>query len=80
MDALQALEEQGRRQEIKVGFTHFKGLPGEKLEPHLLTANDWLENNRIPEHEKPHDLGNTLVNVAQNWYDDIVVPVDRNAM
>ena len=58
----------------------FKGLPGEKPDLHFLKASDWLENNRSPEHEKYHDFMYTIDDVAQGWYDDIVVLVYWNAL
>ena len=77
---LPSLGAQGKRPDEKVSLFIFKGQPGEKPEPDLLKANDWLDNNRTLEHEKSYDFKNPLDDVAWEWYDDIVVPADWNAI
>ena len=54
----------------------FKGLRGEKPDPHLLKANDFLGNNITPGHQKSYNFVYTLAHVAREWHENIFLPAD----
>ena len=78
--ALQVLEAEGRRPDKKMNPPIFKVLPGKKPDPSLFKANDWLDNDRTSENEKSHDCRYTWHDVAQEGYDDIIMPAYWNTL
>ena len=75
-----ALSAQRRRPNKKASPPISKGLPGDKPDPHLFKENNWLKNNRTPDHEKSYNFIYTLDDVAGEWFDDIAVSTGCNAI
>ena len=60
---------------VKIPPPIFKGLPGERLEAHLLRANDWIDTYNILPVNKPTNFKHTLDHLAREWYDSLTFPI-----
>ena len=63
---------------VKISPPIFKGLPGERPEAHLLTANDWMDTYNILPVNKPANFKHTLDHLAREWYDSLTFPIAWN--
>ena len=65
---------------MKMDPPTFKGTPGENPEPHILSAHDWLELSNIPPHQRVDKFKLTLAGKARQWFDEIPVPINWDAL
>ena len=63
---------------VKISPPIFKGLPGERIEAHLLRANDWIDTYNILPVNKPANFKHTLDHLAREWYDSLTFPIVWN--
>ena len=63
---------------VKISPPFFKGLPGERLEAHLMRANDWVETYNILPVNKPTNFKHTLNHLVREWYDSLTFPIAWN--
>ena len=63
---------------VKIPPPIFKGLPGERLEAHLMRANEWMDTYNILPVNKPKNFKHTLNHLAREWYDSLTFPIAWN--
>ena len=66
-----SVRDQGARQSIKVNCPKFKGESGEKPEPHILSAEDWMDHHQVDNCNRGIQFKHTLEGTARSWYNNL---------